>query len=571
METIFGHVLTMSLTSSIVILAVLVVRFFLKGKSRSITCFLWLLVALRLVMPFTIKSSISLLPKNNLPQFERTVVVPEVNNYDLIPVDNSDEFASESSDSLMESEINESIEMPSDFSIDRLSIVWIIGVSFMSLYGGISSILLKRKLRTAIAGEDGIYISDDIDSPFVLGVIFPRIYIPSALSTEVYPYVIEHERAHLRRGDNFWKLFAFVLLSVYWFNTLMWIAFLLFERDIELACDEKVIAGMDVADKKAYANALLSYANHKRVVLSYPLYFGEIGIKDRIRAVKNYRNPGVGLIVIASILFGIVSGCFLTDPKVEAAVVDMALDEKTSGESVDRYEDLMSGPVGATLFDSDVVLETDACTVQPYWYTFDGCVFDICYGASGDTSAEIWLITSLVNDGVTYAKTSYSEKGSDFKICHETLFLDSSVSGFVLEMRIGDYASRDRFHFDIVRTDANVNKYLTTVSVDALLNAENAVVTEVLFSDQLMRLKIEGYESLDYGYCNVRLLLIDINGNEYEIAPESLLWGESSYGDENPYLQIDYSSDSSFGIDASSISKIVITSNVNGEMVVVDI
>ena len=307
MEAIFRQVLSMSVVATIVMLAVLVIRLFLKRAPRSLVCLLWIIVAVRLTLPFAMESKFSLIPSRVAhTSSSQSVVV-------LVQESSSHAVADGASHMTLR---------------DALPVIWFVGFLVMFSYLVISSLNLRRKVLDSVKTGADTYISDRVGTPFVLGLIMPKIYLSSSLGDKEAEYALKHERAHLRRRDNVWKFLGYLLLSVYWFNPIVWISFAAFSRDIELACDEKVISTMDVEDKKAYASALLSCATNKRAVFSYQLCFGDIGIKERILAMKNYKKPTIGAIVLTSFICLSVAGCFLTDP--EATTADTTVVETTS-------------------------------------------------------------------------------------------------------------------------------------------------------------------------------------------------------------------------------------------------
>ena len=194
-------------------------------------------------------------------------------------------------------------------------IIWTVGIAILLLYGLISYLRLRRKVAEAIPYEKNTWLCDQVKTPFILGVFRPRIYLPSGLNEEETAYVLAHEHAHLKRKDHLWKPLGFLLLTVYWFNPLVWVAYILLCRDIEAACDEKVISDMAMTEKKAYANALVSCSMQRRLILACPLAFGEVGVKERVKGVLNYRKPAFWIIVAALIACVVIAVCFLTNPK----------------------------------------------------------------------------------------------------------------------------------------------------------------------------------------------------------------------------------------------------------------
>ncbi len=313
MEAVFLSVMNLSITASYIALAVMLIRLVLKRAPRWISCVMWGMVALRLIMPFTLECVLSLIPSSKpLPDDFIYAAEPQINSG--IPYINSivNPILSES---MAPAELVSA--NPSQLWSLTFSIVWVIGIIIMLSYAVISYIRLYRRVSDAVKLKDNIYVSEKVDSPFVLGAIRPGIYLPVGMSEEDEMQVIRHERSHLSRLDHLWKPLGFLLLSVHWFNPIMWAAYILLCRDIESACDEKVIKAMGEDEKKAYSYALLNCSIHRRAVTACPLAFGETGVRSRIKRVMNYKKPAFWLIIIAVCALVILAVCFLTDPLSE--------------------------------------------------------------------------------------------------------------------------------------------------------------------------------------------------------------------------------------------------------------
>ncbi len=311
MDAVFLKLLNMSLTASWIVLAVLILRLLLKRAPKWINCLLWGVVGLRLIFPFSIESLFSLIPSaeplpSDLPMTQTPAIDSgfEVIDQVVNPII-YDSFAPTPTNSAN----------PMQIAIAVAAIVWLCGLVAMIVYGVISYLRLRLRVRASICQDGNVYFCDDIDSPFILGVIRPRIYLPSGMTQEQMGYVIGHERAHLRRLDHIWKPVGFVLLCLHWFNPLLWVAYVLLCRDIEKACDEKVIRDMDDESKKGYSETLVACSVHRRAVMACPLAFGEVGVKDRIKSVLNYKKPAFWVILVAVVALVVTGVCFLTDPK----------------------------------------------------------------------------------------------------------------------------------------------------------------------------------------------------------------------------------------------------------------
>jgi len=311
MSALFLKLVNMSITASWLVLAVVLLRLILKKAPKFIRCALWILVGVRLILPFSLESVLSLIPSvRTVPQEIVYSASPAINsgitivNRAINPI-LSQSFAPDPARSVN----------PMQIVTALASYIWIAGAAAMLIYCAVSYFLLRRRTREAVESEKGIFICDRIDSPFILGVIKPRIYLPCGIKESDAEYVIAHERAHLRRRDHIWKPLGFTLLSIYWFNPVIWIAYVLLCRDIELACDEKVIRESGDEIKKPYSEALINCSITRRRISACPLAFGEAGIEKRIRSVLSYKKPAFWIILLAVLISAVAAVCFLTDPK----------------------------------------------------------------------------------------------------------------------------------------------------------------------------------------------------------------------------------------------------------------
>lgn len=452
MADVFYKILQMSISASWLILAIVVLRIFLKKVPRKIICFLWALVAIRLVCPFAIESRFSLIPDTQgiFADYENQLENAGTDNVNAGLQDMSgavggaldNEGAAGGNADMASGKLNNEIDNAAGnitagntaggnitggsvsdggiaagniadknnmsgnipnissgndmqggtadrvnngglndisggnfegnldnednnlsgaatygaqkaaagnvgyrailagklggISLGRLAFIWTAGCVILLLYAVCSYILLRRKTGAAFNNGENIYICDDIDTPFILGIFSPKIYIPSLLTEEERGYVIAHEKAHLKRLDCVWKPLGFILLAVYWFNPLSWVAYILLCRDIELACDERVIADKDIEYKKQYAMTLLNCSSPKKMVSACPLAFGEVSVKTRIKTVLNYKKPAFWLVLAAVAACVVVMVCFMTNPKSSApdneSAADENIDESSSAE-----------------------------------------------------------------------------------------------------------------------------------------------------------------------------------------------------------------------------------------------
>lgn len=312
MSQIFLKILNMSISASYVVLAVLLLRILIKKAPKWITVVMWGAVALRLVFPFSIESVLSLIPSpetvspgimtDSAPSIDSGI--PIINNA-INPIINQT-FAPIPGDSAN----------PLQVIVPILTIVWVVGMVALLVYMVISYLRLERNIGTAVLykNTDNVYQSENVGSPFVLGVFRPRIYLPFNMDEGDMDHVIAHECAHISRRDHLWKPLGFLLLAVYWFNPLMWLSYVLLCRDIELACDEKVVKELDIQARAEYSQALLTCSIKRSAIAACPLAFGEVGVKDRVKSVINYRKPGFWIVVTAVVACVVVVVCFLTNP-----------------------------------------------------------------------------------------------------------------------------------------------------------------------------------------------------------------------------------------------------------------
>lgn len=310
MSDVFLHACNLALTAGWVALLVIAARLLLHRAPRRVSCLLWALVGLRLVLPFSFPYFYSLIPSTTpLPENIATAPVPQI------------ESGFAAVDRVVNPVLSEHLTPTVGASVNPMQVllavgacIWLLGVAAMLIWAAVSYLRIRRRVRISLQSERGVYLCDDIDTPFILGVVRPRIYLPSALSDEAADYVIAHERAHLRRLDHIWKPLGFLLLSIYWFHPLLWIAYIWLCRDIEAACDERVIHDMDGGDRKHYSEALLHCSVRGKILSACPLAFGEVGVKARVRAVLNYKKPAFWIILVAVVLSVWLAVGLLSDP-----------------------------------------------------------------------------------------------------------------------------------------------------------------------------------------------------------------------------------------------------------------
>lgn len=333
MADIFLKIVNMSISASWIVLAVLLLRLLLKKAPKWITVLLWGIVAIRLICPFSIESVMSLIPSTETISPEIMMdKTPTINSG--VPIINN----------IVNPVIGESFAPdpiasanPLQILIPVLAIAWIVGIVIMLAYTAISYFRVKSKIGTAVLFRDNIYQSENVVSPFVLGIIKPKIYLPFNMNEQDMEHVIAHENAHIHRKDHWWKPVGFLILTLHWFNPLMWLGYALLCRDIELACDEKVVKEFDNEQKANYSQALLTCSVNRRVIAACPLAFGEVGVKNRVKSVLNYKKPAFWIVIAAIIVSIIVAVCFLTNPRTTlndelSVFVDMQVAEHNYSE-----------------------------------------------------------------------------------------------------------------------------------------------------------------------------------------------------------------------------------------------
>ena len=314
MAAVFLKLLNLSISASWLVLAVLVLRLISKRSPKWVNVLLWGIVALRLVLPFSIESALSLIPSAE-------TVSPAAVQFDPAPTITSGVSVI---DNAVNPSLSEHFAAVPTASVNPLYAgayiagwAWLIGLGAMLLYALASYLRLRRRVSVSLPIQDHIYLCDAISSPFILGVVKPRIYLPSGLDEVQRQNVLSHERAHLARRDHWWKPLGFALLAVYWFNPALWLAYTLLCRDIELACDERVIRTMDESAVKTYSTVLLACSMPRKAVITCPLAFGEVGVKERVKNALHYKKPAFWVVAASVAVCVVVAVCFLTDPPTD--------------------------------------------------------------------------------------------------------------------------------------------------------------------------------------------------------------------------------------------------------------
>lgn len=349
MQSVFLRVLNIAIASSWLVLAALLFRVLFRRAPKALRCAVWGLAALRLLLPFTIESPLSLVPSaETVPEYITYAAEPRitsgisalnsaVNPYisehfsPRVPVERpewvpSPAIPNESGLSPEELEtldgILSSTTYPAPnrlFPIAKVaSAVWLAGIAMMLVFAAVNYLVLRRRLREAVREVGNIYVCDGVPTPFIIGIFKPRIILPSGISERDRAFALAHEEAHLARLDHIKKPFAYILLAVYWFDPLLWLSYFLFCRDVELACDERVLRESGASIKKEYSSALVNCSAPERIFAG-PLAFGESGIKERVKNVLNYKKSTKWVLIFSLIIIAALAVAFLTSPRKNRA------------------------------------------------------------------------------------------------------------------------------------------------------------------------------------------------------------------------------------------------------------
>ncbi len=550
MGEIFIRLLNMSITASWLILAVLCIRLLFRKIPKWVTCLLWGVVAIRLIFPFSIESEFSLQPSAEPIRSSAMVegeVVPYVPSIDsnLGIVENTvnpilaDTFAYQETESVA----------PLQVFTEIAGIVWLCGMIILLIFAAASMIRLRLCVREAVLYKENIYICDAVKSPFILGIVKPRIYLSSALYEDELDYIVAHEMAHLRRKDHLWKPFGYLLLCVYWFNPLCWIAYIMLCKDIELACDEKVIKNMSFGEKKEYSRVLLSCATQRRLVFACPLAFGEVGVKERVKSALNYKKPAFWITMIAIIVFVIVAICFLTNPSREYQI---RVTIPAGSTAAFCYSDEEICPKGNTLTiangeglgDTEVVLlpveYREENAYEPTYMTPGMPVkmdvekdawFKIGVNMQNPTTEDIDVYVSVRNVEVRIASVEDEENTENLQESEQEQTEESESQSLEPDMN-----SEDVF-VELARVVGNVgleNAYPWNNTVDLKEDADALIK---MASDETGRFEIYGIMSAKYG--TYGLLLNDWIDGEQNWNFAYVPWVYSGAPSEQPILEPD--------------------------------
>ena len=355
MNELFLKIINMSISASWLVLAVLILRFVLKKAPKWINVLLWGIVAIRLICPFSFESTLSLIPSaETIPLNIGMDTTPTINS-GISAINNAvNPIISQSNTPMAGASVN-----LLQITIGIYEYIWIFGMIALALYTAISYWRLCRKVDTAVRYKDNIFQSENVSFPFVLGIIKPRIYLPFKMNGQYLEHVVAHEQAHIRRKDHWWKPLGFLLLMIHWFNPLMWLAYVLLCRDIELACDEKVIKELDNKQRGDYTQALVACSVNRRMIAACPLAFGEVSVKERVKSVMNYKKPAFWVIIIAVIICVGVAACFLTNPKQDRYTLRIVVPAGSQEEFVYTEEEVSTVRNSIKIWSGDGLGDTE--------------------------------------------------------------------------------------------------------------------------------------------------------------------------------------------------------------------
>lgn len=553
MGEIFLKLLNLSITASWLILAVLCIRLLFRKIPKWITCLLWGVVAIRLIFPFSIESAFSLqlsaepIRTSTMVEGELIPYVPSVNS-NIGVVENTvnpllaEAFAYQETESVA----------PLQIATEIAGSVWLSGMVVLLIFALVSMIKLRLRVREAVRYKENIYICDAVKSPFILGIIKPRIYLSSALSEEEMDYIIAHERAHLKRKDHLWKPFGYLLLCIYWFNPLCWIAYIMLCKDIELACDEKVIKDMSFGDKKEYSRVLLFCATQRHLVMAFPLAFGEVGVKERVKTVLNYKKPTFWITIAAIVVCAIVAICFLTNPAKEYQIrITIPAGSETgfyySDEEICPKRNTLTIAKGGHLGDMEVILlpvevKEENAYDEPIYITAvapakmdveKGAWFKIGVNMQNPTAEDIDVYVIVRGVEVRIASKTKGDNDSNGESAEE----QNSVTPQNLEGPQEPDANEDAVYEELNRVVSTIgleNAYPWNNTVEFKPNAD---VLIKMASDGSGRFEIYGIMSEKYG--SYGLLLNDWIGGEQNWNFALVPWYYSGAPSDQPILESD--------------------------------
>lgn len=564
MTQVFLKIVNMSIAASWLVLAVLVVRLFLKKAPKWASVLLWGIVAFRLLCPFTIESPWSLIPSAQTIDPEIMTGggpaiqsgIPAVNH--AINPTISQSFAPDAGASVN----------PLQIWIPVLTAIWILGAAGLLSYAAVSYWQLKRKVSAGVLLRDSVYQCETVHTPFVLGIIKPKIYLPFHMDFQNLDYVIAHEQAHICRRDHWWKPLGFVLLAVYWFNPILWLAYGLLCRDIELACDEQVVGKLGRQERADYSQALLTCSTRYRAITACPLAFGEVGVKQRVKNVLNYKKPAFWVIIAAVLSCIVLAVCFLTDPEKEKAGGFLTDPEKGNAYPFSNTYQVENVSYNAVNFDFAYTPDT-----APLYRLTAQQTLMVCE----DKATQTWLDAGACRE-IELAKENFDDyfmldaiwNGTDAQSLRKDNQkawrvvtpdqLSNDIFYYILLQKNGDlyltygYMNRSsvssvyvetpfiRWTFKLMPCDLSAYPEVDEIRIAQLLDsictspAESSVPGDYIKAHQEVYDQLVGYGKATLRYCYMEFLKenqTDLRGHIMALACQDIMaqWGESSTQD----------------------------------------
>ena len=452
MKELFAEILNISISAGILIIVCVLVRLIFRKMPKFVRCLMWLLVAVRLAIPFNIESPISMQPAREYVTitYEEDITVSSYtvseagSDEDKISLDIYANEAPKTNDSsnIKEGNIRKNIDI-----MYVMSVIWIIGVSAVIVYAVIAYIRLRKLVDDAVLLKDNIYQSEKVGTAFVLGIISPKIYVPYGLNANELFITVNHEKAHLARRDHFVKPFGFIITAVYWFNPLVWLAYILLCKDIELACDEKVIKKIGYDKKKEYTQTLLNLSIPRKYISACPVAFGEVGLNERIKNILNMKKGKKIIIVTAVAVCAVIAICFLTYPKTSKNNIEEASEVAAAEETSEIKAVEEETEVKAAEETTDFITEMNSEINEEN--SANATVIASSIDINDENSADATVISGNIeindensanDDKTSTDKYVYIVKTSDDRVIGETILVDGEEVNIVQAYNNEDFA-----------------------------------------------------------------------------------------------------------------------------------
>ena len=494
MNSIFVNVLNMSITASYVIAVILLLRLAIKKAPKFISYSVWIVVAVRLLVPFSIESMFCLIPKNAGTITLPTEVVYQQSKQVVTQIVIVEPYINNTPAPNYNIDVIKNISHAPSL-IDIVSLIWVVGVVAMITYSIVSTIILIRRLKDAQPLERNIYQSKHLKTPFVFGVIRPKIYLPTGLSADERTYVIMHEMTHVRRGDHIIKLFAFFVLSIHWFNPLVWVAFIKMSTDMELSCDERVLKTIKLDKKRLYANLLLSLATGEHYVNGSSLAFGEGNVKVRVNNVLNYKKSSFWVVSASLIVVASIGIALLLNPVSNALGIDKISEVTDESNAVGVFANETSNP-GETNVKSSVLdilygqYRTGSKDRTKFYKAilinnqdeYNAFIQDFNIGILMEGSLEQNLNSNFFDEYVIYAYVT-SESSGSIKVTVNGVEIDGNILKLKIDRTIPEVGTCDMAYraclFGIKRDDIKEVKSVEVLIYNHRLNIETSQYEEL--------------------------------------------------------------------------------------------